>query len=275
MSFKKNPLVAYFVLTFAFTWGMVGLILLKVLPLEVGFLLATLGPTVGAVVVCSFNGEPGSLRSWLNSYSRWRVSPVAYLVALSPLPVVAIGVGISALVGGDVAVPETRFSVGFLVSTFVASLLLGPLGEEGGWRGFALPRLQRRFGALIGTVILGLIWIAWHLPVWLLPDSPMAEDPFLLWALYCLAMTVVMTVAYNCSGGSILVAMVAHGSANFATSFVMGLGLLSVARFFALVPLLLLLLAVILIGVFGPSRLGSRVDKEVGPALAGRPAVRA
>lgn len=271
---RKHLLVAYFVLAFAFTWGMVGLILLKVLPLAVGFLLATFGPTVSAVVVFRLSGEAGSLRGWLSGYGRWRVSPVAYLVALSPLPVVAVGVGISALVGGDVAVPETGLSVGFLVSTFVASLLLGPLGEEGGWRGFALPRLQRQFGALTGSIVLGLIWIVWHLPVWLLPDSPMAEDPFLLWALYCLAMTIVMTVTYNLSGGSILIAMVAHCAANFATSFVMGLGLLSVERFFAIVPLLLLLLAAILIVVFGPNRLGSPADKEVGPALAGRHAVR-
>jgi membrane protease YdiL (CAAX protease family) len=186
-----------------------------------------------------------------------------------------VGVGISALVGGDVAVPRTAFSAGFLVSTLVASLLLGPLGEEGGWRGFALPRLQRRFGALSGTVILGLSWIVWHLPVWLLPGTPMAEDPFLPWALYCLALTIVITVAYNLGSGSILVAMVAHFAANFASSFVMGLGLLSVARFFAVVPLLLFLLAAILIVVFGPSRLGSPVNEGVGLEREGHRAIGA
>lgn len=265
MSFKKNALVAYFALAFAFTWGMVGLILLRIVPLEVGFLIATFGPTVGAALVCSFSGETGSLRGWLSGYGRWRVSPVAYLVALSPLVVATVGVAVSTLVGGDVAAPETTFSAGFLVSTFVVSLLIGPLGEEGGWRGFALPRLQRRFGALISTVILSLIWIVWHLPVWLLPDSPMSQDPFFLWAIYCVALTVVITVAYNLSGGSILVAMVGHFSANFAASFVMGLGLLSVARFFATVPLCLLLWAAILIVVFGPNRLGAPATEVVDP----------
>ena len=273
MSFKKHALVAYFVFTFAFTWGMVGVILMKAVPLEVGFMIATFGPTVSAVLICSFGGAAGTLRNWLASYGRWRVSPVAYLVALSPLVIAAVGVAVNALVGGDFSVPETPFPTGFLLSTFMASLLIGPLGEEGGWRGFALPRLQRRFGALISTLLLSLIWIVWHLPVWLLPDSPMSQDPFYLWAIYCIALTIVITVAYNRSGGSILVAMVGHFSANFAASFVMGLGLLSVARFFATVPLCLLLWAIILIVIYGPNCLGAPANDVAGVERRGPTAI--
>jgi len=99
--------------------------------------------------------------------------------------------------------------------TLVAGIILGPLWEEPGWRGFALPRLQRQYSPLAGTLVLGLLWALWHAPGFLggwLGGSPLAL------LVSSLAFSIIMSWLYNNAVGSILLMILLHSSSNAAIS---------------------------------------------------------
>ncbi len=114
----------------------------------------------------------------------------------------------------------------FLVFSLVNFILIffggGPLGEEPGWRGFALPRLQTRYGALKGTLFLGVVWTFWHLPDFL--TSAQGGGPGTGWSdfftnlpiflVMVLAISIVMTWVYNNTRGSLFIAILLHAAIN-------------------------------------------------------------
>jgi len=101
---------------------------------------------------------------------------------------------------------------GYPAATWHALTMAGPLGEEAGWRGYALPRLQRCFGPLKGTLILGVLWAAWHLPLFLI--SGYGGGSFLTYLALVSALAFVMTTAWNLSRGSVVVAILLHAVFN-------------------------------------------------------------
>ena len=107
---------------------------------------------------------------------------------------------------------------GILSLTFVGllSVVVAPVGEELGWRGFALPRLQRRLGPAWASVVLGIAWGIWHLPFFLLPPSSEAMPPFILFLGSCVAETFIFTWLFNRTGGSVFICMVYHAATNLA-----------------------------------------------------------
>lgn len=87
--------------------------------------------------------------------------------------------------------------------------------EEVGWRGYALPRLQARYGALVASLLLGLIWGCWHLPQWLIPATGQADKwPFSIFLLHTVAFSVLLTWLHNCSAGSLWPVILAHTAFN-------------------------------------------------------------
>lgn len=161
----RHQLVFFFVLAFAFTWGYFALFWALQLPQKM-ILLGAAGPTVSALLILAVtSGKPGVLRL-LRSYVRWRVGVQWYLVAVIGVAVMvflAYAVVPGAL--ADLVAPDWSLVPLWLIS-FVRVLFFppaGPLLEEGGWRGFALPRLQRLHGPVVGTLILGALWSLWHL----------------------------------------------------------------------------------------------------------------
>jgi uncharacterized protein len=105
------------------------------------------------------------------------------------------------------------------VSTFV---LGGPLGEEPGWRGFALPRLQAACGPLGGGALLGVLWAFWHFPLfWSGVWTPPTVPNIVMFTVMITLLTIVMTWVFNNAGGSLLITMLMHASFNtFANNVV-------------------------------------------------------
>jgi len=100
---------------------------------------------------------------------------------------------------------------------FIFSLVAGPIGEEPGWRGFALPILQSRYsqspyGPAKASVFLGLIWSCWHLPLFLIKGW--TTSPFWIYAIIVTALSVIITLGYNLSGGSVITAILVHDTFN-------------------------------------------------------------
>ena len=213
--------VEYFVLAFAFTWlfwvpaALEAQGLISQLPVPATF-LGAFGPLVAAVVVTALEGGRAGLRSLLSRVVRWRVAPIWYGVAtLGPLLIMLGAIALHVVLGGQP--PSLGLLIGALptlVFVSVYMMITVALGEEVGWRGYALPALQARYGALTSSVILGVMWALWHLPVFFNPDTLYSNLPFLQFLAYIVPFAVLTTWVFNSTGGSVLMAMFFHAVLN-------------------------------------------------------------
>lgn len=220
---RRHPMIAFFALAYGISWAMLlALYGLLGLPAALVILLQTLGPTLAALVMAGVLEGPAGRRRLLARVRIWRVARRWYVFALVGIPAVCI---LAALVlpGAFVGLGEAsavKLGIEFLVFMGVG-FFSGPLFEEPGWRGFALPRLQEQMGALRGTLLLGVLWAAWHLPQYLVPewaDENGGLDPSLVatFLLMVVAIAPIMTWLFNRTRGSLLLVMLAHASINAA-----------------------------------------------------------
>jgi len=210
----------YFLIAFAFTWFFWGLQVLAVrdvIPTLPGLtVIGTLGPLVAAVLLTAQENGRAGLRSLLGRVVRWRVSPIWYAVALlGPLVLTLGAIALHVALGGQP--PSLAVLIGalpILLVTAVYMMIFVALGEEVGWRGYALPALQARYDALLASVILGVLWALWHLPLFFNPDTLYSNLPFVLFLSYLIPFSILITWEYNSTGGSVLMAMIAHAFMN-------------------------------------------------------------
>lgn len=176
---------------------------------------AYLGPILSAFLVTAVADGRDGLRVWAGRLRRWRVSPRWYLTVLLGVPAV-LTVTSLALFHGNVHAPAIAILAAYLPGLVVQMVTTG-IAEEPGWRDFALPRLQRRFGPVAGTALLGVLWGAWHLPLFL---TAWGNWPNVSWTTpvefvaSCIAFSFVMTWVFNVSGESLPVAIVLHAGVN-------------------------------------------------------------
>ncbi|SDQ85974.1 CAAX protease self-immunity [Curtobacterium sp. UNCCL20] len=176
---------------------------------------ALLGPLGGAFLVTALaDGRPG-LRAWVGRLLRWRVAWYWYALALVGVPAMIVVTGLL-FAGGQVQAP-TMMALVALVPGLVIQLFTTGLSEEPGWRDFALPRLQARFGPLGAAAVLGPLWALWHMPLYLSdwggwPDAHWTEP--LVFALFTITFNVVITWVFNRTGESLPVVMLLHVGVN-------------------------------------------------------------
>lgn len=260
---QAHPLSTFFLLTYALTFGLSALAVPDRLPLSLpagvraaAQLLAHYGPAAAAVGVTLGTEGRAGLRRLLRPLSAWRVGARWYVfILLYPLTTNFIAVNVNAWLGGPPPVyfdaaslglgPELKVSPLLLLpAVFAAILFQAGLAEEIGWRGFALPRLQARYGVLAAAVLLGALWAPWHYH----PAQWAAIQPFVGWHIAAvMAMSVLMTWVYNHTSGSLLIAVLFHTVSNLADWIipVMPIGAGADARAFAI----LTVINVIVVGV--------------------------
>jgi membrane protease YdiL (CAAX protease family) len=230
-----QPLLAYFLLALLGTWlivwpvalagGEYGLgVLPFTVPEGVDFLLVQLsaytGPLLAAFLVTRAVDGPEGTRALRRRIVQWRVAPRWYAVAIVlPLLIWLAAYG-GALTGDPLSALAEDPAV--LLTTFLPLVLIGlilpSLGEETGWRGFALPRLQSLHGPFVATLILGAFHGAWHLPAfWTGALGGFSVTTFVTFMLTAIAATFIYTWVFNNTGGSILLAMFLHASGNAAS----------------------------------------------------------
>lgn len=259
--FKRHPLVIYFALTFFISW----LIFSPGVASAFGYLdfefngntlalLASFGPLLAAMIVTAATESGTGVRKMAGSMFKWRVKAKWWAAAVLLLAgLFAVAVALAMLTGAAALDPGPWTS---LVSLAVF-VLVAAFGEETGWRGFALPRLQQRRSPLKATLILSLIWWLWHLPFyWTYPPAVAGAEQIgflaafgILQLVVCLALGALTAWVFNGSGGSILMAVLLHASWNFWLFGFSG----QAASTFAL-PLFLL--AALVVGIATKGRLG-------------------
>ncbi len=174
------------------------------------------GPGLAAVIVASVAGGRRELSGLLRQLGRWRVSPGWYGVAVGlPLAVAAAALGAAVLAGAQVPRWEPSDVLQVVGSLLVTVVVVGVF-EELGWRGFLLPRLQRGRTALVAAVMVGLVWLPWHLPE--LVSDP-GQRPLAQFVIYILALSVVLAWLYNSTKASMPIVILAHAAVNSFTKF--------------------------------------------------------
>jgi len=238
---KKHPVLTYFALTFAISWG--GVLILgapygmptteeqsaKVWPIV--FLPYFLGPSLTSLLLTGLVYGRAGFRELLSRLLKWRVSFRWYAVALLTAPPLGTAILLALSLTSPVFLPQiltTADKVGLILTGLVVGLIFGGLLEELGWTGFAIPELRRRYGVVTTGLIVGILHAVWHfLPTfWASGDSSGALD-LLLFLPPCLfyigvlpAYRVLMVWVYDRTR-SLLVAMLMHASLTASTLFIL------------------------------------------------------
>jgi len=215
----------FVLLTFSFTWTFWWLAALEArglipqLPVPALF-IGAFGPMVAAVAITAQESGRAGLRSLLGRVMRWRVAPIWYGVALlGPIALQLLAMALHVVLGGQPPDPLAMAAAlpGVLLVTAYMLVQVG-IGEEVGWRGYALPRLQSGHGALVSSIILGSMWAFWHLPVFFNPATGYSITPFWVFLVFMLPVSVLITWVFNSTGGSVLMAMILHAVLNASGS---------------------------------------------------------
>lgn len=212
---NRHSLIAGLVLMFVLTWP-----LYSALGLFVGYGLAA-----AALVVTGLTTGRGGVLSLLRRFLIWRLSVRWYLVVLIlPMALYLAAITLHHLLGGpriDLSATQARSLFGdratmwlFVIPFFLVDVITN--GEELAWRGFVLPRLQRRYGALVSSVILGAVWGLWHLPRLWSTGDPLS---IVYTILHDIALAVLFTWVYNSTRGSLLIVTLFHAAFNTTYAF--------------------------------------------------------
>ena len=209
-------LVPFLLIAFGLAWGILALYILLPGPMTAIFgqlsghhplfILAVWSPAIAAFIVITYHAGLAGLRRYLSRMLLWRCPPLWYVFLLG-MPLLFYA---GAAVKGNLFTDPFPFtSLPAMLSAIAITLILGPI-EEFGWRGLALPLLQRRFAPIWAGLILGGIWGIWHLPAFLLSDTPQSAWSFTPFLLGSVALSLIVTPLFNASRGSILLAFLFH-----------------------------------------------------------------
>ncbi|WP_428268639.1 CPBP family glutamic-type intramembrane protease [Haliangium sp.] len=228
----RHPLLSFFGLAYAISWAVElpialsarGLVAAEVHP-GIHF-FAGLGPLLAAFIVTAVTaGRAGVGELWARVV-KWRVGTGWLLFGLLSVPALYLASAIAVRLGSGTWPDLGRFGTVFEFPALGAAVgmllhLFGfGFGEEVGWRGFALPRLQRRHSALAATFILSIFWALWHLPMFFYKENFMAMGVggTIMFFLSMFAGAILLTWLYNSTRGSVLMVALWHGLLNAATA---------------------------------------------------------
>jgi membrane protease YdiL (CAAX protease family) len=211
--------VPFLLISFGLAWSIIGLYVFlpermaAVLGELTGnhplFYLAVYSPAIAAFTLVARSGGLAGLRRFLGRALLWRCSAAWYTFLIIGIPLIFISG--SAIRGNLLTEPFPFASMQAVFAALALAAIKGPM-EEFGWRGFALPLLQRKLVPFWAGMILGVIWGLWHLPAFLLSGTQHSEWSFTAFFFGCLAISVIATALFNQSHGSILLSAFLHFS---------------------------------------------------------------
>lgn len=216
-----TSLAPFLLITFALAWGILAPFIFLPEPMTrmfgelTGqhplFFLAVWSPAIASFVVVIHKAGLGGLSRYLSRLLIWRASWWWYAFLI-------VGIGLlffggSALKGNLFAEPFPFSSFSALLAALAFTAIKGPI-EEFGWRGLALPLLQRKFAPIWAGLTVGVIWGLWHLPAFLLSGTPQSAWSFTPFFAGSVALSVIMTALFNAARGSLLLPALFHFQAN-------------------------------------------------------------
>jgi hypothetical protein len=229
---NKKQLILFFLVTFGFSWlvwspfilagfGLYTMSEAMTSLMLVAVMIGAFGPVIGAIFVQYKIGKWKRVKAFFKHCLRFRVKPIYYLLAIViPLGVTVIahyittGFGISDLPSTLLPEEITISPLLLVIPYFILMLVLGGGQEEFGWRGFAQDLLNDRYGVLIGSAFLGLMWGLWHAPLWIMPGEGHENYSFIAFVLFTIIFSVMIGLLYNKSGKKMVIPWIMHAIGN-------------------------------------------------------------
>jgi uncharacterized protein len=258
---KKHPVLCFYILAFAISWlGWVPLALGShgIAPFDnpyfqILLIFPVLGPTLAAVIVSvTLHGKTG-FRDLFKAFIQWRVGIVWYAIVLLGPTILFFAAQLITRLFGLPTIHSEQQGISFFIMVLVSSLVAN-LWEEAGWRGFALPRLQKQYSALLASLVVGILWGLWHLPLFFWVGGSMSNYPFVPWFIGLLANAFLFTWLYNSTKGSLLLVALFHIALNTAGGLISGVSTIASAIVTSIV-------AILVIAIFGRTNL-SRLERQ-------------
>lgn len=267
---KRHAVIAYWVLALAFSWLIWLPLIIQAqgwanlqVPFAVHY-LGAFGPLLSSVIVTwLMSGRAGLTELW-SRIVRWRVGWLGWLAGGLPIGLFALAAVITIAIGNPPPALALLGQVNYLPYLGVLALpfwfVTYGLGEESGWRGFALPRLQNGRSALRATLILWIMWALWHIPAFFYLDTyrALGLGMFPLFALGLLAGAIVFTWIYNTTGGSVLIAALYHALFNLFTATEAADGTMQMVM-----SILVMVWAVVIVVVYKPANLSRQPEQVI------------
>jgi membrane protease YdiL (CAAX protease family) len=185
--------------------------------------LGALSASLAGIILAAVEGRKGGVRELLGRFLIWRVGIQWWVFALlfAIIPSVAALYLLRLFGGPPVDWSELEPLYGVVPMIIILTIVAG-VGEEFGWRGFAMPRLQTRYSALVSSIIIGVIWGLWHIPLSLVEGTSQYRwqldvgliPAVLGYTVFLIAWSVQYTWVFNNTKGSVLLAAVLHGAGN-------------------------------------------------------------
>ena len=215
----------YFIIAFTFSWiiWVPGIlqsrgVISTPLHLYIFIIMGSFGPFISSFYLTYRNeSKSGVKRLWKRGFNfkipiRW----LAFIIIL-PLCIAGISLYLKILFGGEKPDLQLMSNPIAILVTFVFLFFLGgSFAEEFGWRGYALDRLQKKWNALVSSLILGFIWGLWHLPLFFSEGLSQSYMPFWAFLIYTMSVSVLFTLFHNNTKGNILVALLFHTMGNLS-----------------------------------------------------------
>jgi len=267
---KEHPLLSFFILSFFLAWvpwlvvGIVNPTLLTAFAL-----IGAWAPTVSAILLSGILDGKTGIRELLKRVLRWRVGILWYVIVILGVAFIGIAaIALHMLLGG--AFPQPTLPAGlpadqwywFLPIIYLSNIFLGgPIAEELGWRGFALPKLQARIGALYASLFIGVVWGLWHLPFFFFPEgaSVVGNLPLVFYLPLITAWSVLFAWIFNNTNGSVLMMILFHAAINTTMG---SLGLFQISsegtRLLVLNIVLTWIVVALIVMIFGPAQLARK-----------------
>jgi membrane protease YdiL (CAAX protease family) len=258
---RRHPLISFFLLAYTLSWwGLVLYAFSHSLPP-----VASFGPFLAALVVLAITHGRAGVLGLLRRMVHWRVAPVWYVAALGlPVAITLCATVLNVFLGARAPSSAELGGWAGLLPTFFLILLIPGLGgtwEEPGWRGYALPKLQAGRSALSASLILGVLWAFWHLPLMVVGQVNWSDIVLVV------AASIVSTWLFNNASGSVLLLMLFHATNNtISGSFFspMFSGADSVRQSW-LLALLWCAVAIVVVVIAGPAHLSRKHHKQEDP----------
>lgn len=231
---RRRPLTAFFVFVYLVTWilwlpmiifGIPAIVEPLYLPNILVLPGIALGASGAALVITAIVYGASGVKGLLKRFLLWRVGWRWFVFAVVGLPLIKVCVGALFMSGWEPFKALAPSALVLYPAAYFSHFYFGPLFEEAAWRGFALPRLQKKFSPLTGTLILGVLWGLWHLPVYL-PSNIQKSGlgggiaTFLVFMLVTLGLTVIFTWLFNNTRGSLLLAVLLHASVDGTATYI-------------------------------------------------------
>ena len=266
---RHHQLISFFVLSYAIAYiAVFGYIYLQpgqpLQPWSPIWFLFVFSPTISAIFLAWVSGGFTEVKRLLSGFIRWKVGLRWYFAAaflfIGPLMIALIYIAL----GNSPIGLKPGWTIPLLVAQMFTQFFAGPASEEAGWRGFALPRLEAKYNALVSSLILGVIWTFWHLPLFYLTGATQMSIPMPIYLLLTITLTTYMTWLYNNTRGSLIITTLAHYSYNLTGTLLTGpLSLMPAMVFYLTAGPLLFLIVIGVVIYFGPKNLSRKPLAEM------------